>query len=369
MLAGCLQPGAHAPPAAGRAAKFPALRWRWGHAEEETDTPGCRFLPYLHHTVYVHHACAEGHKRQEKRIEVQEVLEESDELPSEEGLEAELLKEHQTPGAVLTSVKGSCHCLQGKHENLGLGPAAALALLALLFLLAEQQELPPGRASLPCSARGRAEPGRGAVQAPSRAVLQRRLETAVPRAAAGDDRCAAPAPLCAVIPAGRCGRCRQRRGAASGKSGKRGKSAHSREQKKRSPSGPQRAGFEPARGDPIGFQVQRLNHSAIAAAAPHAPGLRPYRAFRPPQAPPRDRAANGRRRPGPAPAAMAAAQRRGSDPRARLAGSPPEAPGRVRSCGSNLRTRARQGGGSQQLLQETAALRTRDERCDSSETE
>ena len=25
-----------------------------------------------------------------------------------------------------------------------------------------------------------------------------------------------------------------------------------------------RAGFEPARGNPIGFQVQRLNHSAIA---------------------------------------------------------------------------------------------------------
>ena len=25
------------------------------------------------------------------------------------------------------------------------------------------------------------------------------------------------------------------------------------------------AGFEPARGDPIGFQVQRLNPSAIAA--------------------------------------------------------------------------------------------------------
>ena len=24
-----------------------------------------------------------------------------------------------------------------------------------------------------------------------------------------------------------------------------------------------RAGFEPARGDPIGFRVQRLNHSAI----------------------------------------------------------------------------------------------------------
>ena len=30
-----------------------------------------------------------------------------------------------------------------------------------------------------------------------------------------------------------------------------------------------RAGFEPARGDPIGFQVQRLNHSAIAADEPH----------------------------------------------------------------------------------------------------
>ena len=28
-----------------------------------------------------------------------------------------------------------------------------------------------------------------------------------------------------------------------------------------------RAGFEPARGDPIGFQVQRLNHSAITAVA------------------------------------------------------------------------------------------------------
>ena len=26
-----------------------------------------------------------------------------------------------------------------------------------------------------------------------------------------------------------------------------------------------RTGFEPAREDPIGFQVQRLNHSAIAA--------------------------------------------------------------------------------------------------------
>ena len=26
-----------------------------------------------------------------------------------------------------------------------------------------------------------------------------------------------------------------------------------------------RAGFEPTREDPIGFQVQRLNHSAIAA--------------------------------------------------------------------------------------------------------
>ncbi len=30
-----------------------------------------------------------------------------------------------------------------------------------------------------------------------------------------------------------------------------------------------RAGFEPARGDPIGFQVQRLNHSAIAAPELH----------------------------------------------------------------------------------------------------
>ena len=28
---------------------------------------------------------------------------------------------------------------------------------------------------------------------------------------------------------------------------------------------PLRAGFEPAREDPIGFRVQRLNHSAIAA--------------------------------------------------------------------------------------------------------
>ena len=28
---------------------------------------------------------------------------------------------------------------------------------------------------------------------------------------------------------------------------------------------PLRAGFEPARGNPIGFRVQRLNHSAIAA--------------------------------------------------------------------------------------------------------
>ena len=27
-----------------------------------------------------------------------------------------------------------------------------------------------------------------------------------------------------------------------------------------------RAGFEPARGAPIGFRVQRLNHSAIAAS-------------------------------------------------------------------------------------------------------
>ena len=28
---------------------------------------------------------------------------------------------------------------------------------------------------------------------------------------------------------------------------------------------PQPAGFEPARGNPIGFQVQRLNHSATTA--------------------------------------------------------------------------------------------------------
>ena len=27
----------------------------------------------------------------------------------------------------------------------------------------------------------------------------------------------------------------------------------------------QSAGFEPTRGDPIGFQVQRLNHSAMIA--------------------------------------------------------------------------------------------------------
>ena len=33
---------------------------------------------------------------------------------------------------------------------------------------------------------------------------------------------------------------------------------------------PLRAGFEPARGNPIGFQVQRLNHSAIAASPPES---------------------------------------------------------------------------------------------------
>ena len=33
-----------------------------------------------------------------------------------------------------------------------------------------------------------------------------------------------------------------------------------------------RAGFEPTRGDPIGFQVQRLNHSAIAACRKPSPG-------------------------------------------------------------------------------------------------
>ena len=36
--------------------------------------------------------------------------------------------------------------------------------------------------------------------------------------------------------------------------------------KKKFPKESLRAGFEPARGDPIGFRVQRLNHSAIAAA-------------------------------------------------------------------------------------------------------
>ena len=30
-----------------------------------------------------------------------------------------------------------------------------------------------------------------------------------------------------------------------------------------------RAGFEPAREDPIGFRVQRLNHSAITALVLH----------------------------------------------------------------------------------------------------
>ena len=32
---------------------------------------------------------------------------------------------------------------------------------------------------------------------------------------------------------------------------------------------PLRAGFEPAREDPIGFRVQRLNHSAITALVLH----------------------------------------------------------------------------------------------------
>ena len=37
---------------------------------------------------------------------------------------------------------------------------------------------------------------------------------------------------------------------------------------------PLRAGFEPAREDPIGFQVQRLNHSAIAAPLSPLPFIR-----------------------------------------------------------------------------------------------
>ena len=52
-----------------------------------------------------------------------------------------------------------------------------------------------------------------------------------------------------------------------------------------------RAGFEPARGDPIGFQVQRLNHSAITASSKirltlrlyfvlHSYGLGPVNRFR-----------------------------------------------------------------------------------------
>ena len=37
------------------------------------------------------------------------------------------------------------------------------------------------------------------------------------------------------------------------------------EKKKKNEKLSLRAGFEPAREDPIGFQVQRLNHSAITA--------------------------------------------------------------------------------------------------------
>lgn len=46
-------------------------------------------------------------------------------------------------------------------------------------------------------------------------------------------------------------------------------------EEKVTPRGSQRAGFEPARGDPIGFQVQRLNHSAIAAAGISVSALKP----------------------------------------------------------------------------------------------
>ena len=42
-----------------------------------------------------------------------------------------------------------------------------------------------------------------------------------------------------------------------------------------------RAGFEPAREDPIGFQVQRLNHSAITAPEEFARlnGVRSFRYY------------------------------------------------------------------------------------------
>ncbi|CAG9537257.1 unnamed protein product [Cercopithifilaria johnstoni] len=38
----------------------------------------------------------------------------------------------------------------------------------------------------------------------------------------------------------------------------------------------QRAGFEPARAKPIGFQVQLLNHSDIAAREQYLPSLRQH---------------------------------------------------------------------------------------------
>ena len=41
------------------------------------------------------------------------------------------------------------------------------------------------------------------------------------------------------------------------------------EMKKKTKKKSLRAGFEPAREYPIGFRVQRLNHSAIAAARDH----------------------------------------------------------------------------------------------------
>lgn len=78
---------------------------------------------------------------------------------------------------------------------------------------------------------------------------------------------------------------------------------HSRpkNEKNTSPSGPQRAGFEPARGDPIGFQVQRLNHSAIAADGAVAPRLHPYRAFLPSRPRPQPVQPMSAAGPGPAP--------------------------------------------------------------------
>lgn len=61
--------------------------------------------------------------------------------------------------------------------------------------------------------------------------------------------------------------------------------------------------------DPIGFQVQRLNHSAIAADATAPLRLQPYRVFRRRTPRPQPTQPMGAAGPGPAPAAMAAAAR------------------------------------------------------------